>query len=206
MSKYLKIKSPAQSHASDLKSDYGLEQQGIKHLKRVYWNLPPEALYEEFIFRGEGSIVNGGPMIVNTGKWSARAANDKFVVLEPESQDKVWWGEYNRPITPDKFAGLVTRMQAYLQGEEVFVQDCYAGHDPEYQLAVRVITEDAWQSQFARNMFIPPRRRDRYKNFVPDFTVIALPKFKADPIIDGTRSDTAIILSFAERMAVVVGT
>jgi phosphoenolpyruvate carboxykinase (ATP) len=145
-------------------------------------------------------------MIVNTGKWSARAANDKFVVREPESEGQIWWGEYNRPITPDKFAGLVTRMHAYLQGEEVFVQDCYAGHDPEFQLAVRVITEDAWQSQFARNMFIPPKRRDRYKNFVPDFTVVALPNFKADPIIDGTRSDTAIILSFAERMAIVVGT
>jgi phosphoenolpyruvate carboxykinase (ATP) len=206
MSKYLKITSPAQSHSTDLKSDYGLEQQGLKHLKRIYWNLPPEALYEEFIFRGEGAIVNGGPMIVNTGKWSARAANDKFVVREPESEEEIWWGEYNRPITPDKFAGLVTRMQAYLQGEEVFVQDCYAGHDPEYQLAVRVITEYAWQSQFARNMFIPPRRRDRYKNFVPDFTVIALPTFKADPIIDGTRSDTAIIINFAERMALVVGT
>jgi phosphoenolpyruvate carboxykinase (ATP) len=206
MSKYLKIKSPAESHCRDLKSDYGLAQQGFKHLKRVYWNLPPEALYEEFIFRGEGSIVNGGPMIVNTGKWSARAANDKFVVREPESEGQIWWGEYNRPITPDKFAGLVTRMHAYLQGEEVFVQDCYAGHDPEFQLAVRVITEDAWQSQFARNMFIPPKRRDRYKNFVPDFTVVALPNFKADPIIDGTRSDTAIILSFAERMAIVVGT
>ncbi len=205
MSKYLKINSPAQKHATDLKSDFCLENQGIKHLKQVYWNLPTEALYEEFIFRGEGSIVNQGPMIVNTGKWSARAANDKFIVEEQESADKIWWGEYNRPISADKFAGLVTRMQAYLQGEEVFVQDCYAGHDPEYRLAVRVITEDAWQSQFARNMFIPPRSWDRYKNFVPEFTVIALPRFKADPIIDGTRSDTAIIINFAERLALVAG-
>jgi phosphoenolpyruvate carboxykinase (ATP) len=205
MSKYLRIKSPAQAQADDLRSDFDLTRQGLKHLKRAYWNLPTEALYEEFIFRGEGSIVNSGPMIVNTGKWSARAANDKFVVREPETEERIWWGEYNRPISAEKFAGLVTRMQAYLQGEEVFVQDCYAGQDPEYRLAVRVITEDAWQSQFARNMFIVPHSRDEYQNFVPDITVMALPRFKADPIIDGTRSDTAIIINFAERLALVVG-
>jgi phosphoenolpyruvate carboxykinase (ATP) len=205
MSKYLKIKSPAQNQAEELKADFGLEACGLKHLKRAYWNLPAEALYEEFVFRGEGSIVNGGPMLVNTGKWSARAANDKFVAREHETDERVWWGEYNRPIAPDKFAGLVTRMQAYLQGEEVFVQDCYAGQAPEHRLAVRVITEDAWQSQFARNMFILPKTRDEYQRFVPDFTLIALPKFKADPIVDGTRSETAIIINFAERLALVAG-
>ena len=160
MSKYLKIKSPAQKQAEELKSDYGLENHGLKYLKRAYWNLPPEALYEEFVFRGEGSIVNHGPLLVNTGKWSARAAQDKFVVREHGTEDKVWWGEYNRPITAEKFNGLVTRIQAYLQGEDVFVQDCYAGQDPQHRLGVRVITEDAWQSQFARNMFIPIEKRD----------------------------------------------
>ena len=205
MSKYLKIKSPAQNVAEELKSDYGLENCGLKYLKRAYWNLSTEALYEEFVFRGEGSIVNGGPLLVDTGKWSARAANDKFVAREHETEDRVWWGEYNRPIAPDKFAGLFTRMQSYLQGEEVFVQDCYAGQDPEHRLAVRIVTEDAWQSQFSRNMFILPETREEYQRFVPDFTLIALPKFKADPIIDGTRSETAIIINFAERLALVAG-
>jgi len=96
-------------------------------------------------------------------------------------------------------------MKAYLQGEEVFVQDCYAGHDEEHRLAVRVITEDAWQSHFARNMFILPKSREEYREFIPDFTVLALPSFKADPIIDGTRSETAIILNFAERIALIAG-
>jgi phosphoenolpyruvate carboxykinase (ATP) len=205
MSKYLKIKSPAEAQASELKSDFGLENQGLTHLKRVYWNLPTDALYEEFVFRGEGTIVNNGPMAVNTGKWSARAANDKFVVQEPDSAEDVWWGEYNRPVTPEKFYGLYTRMQAYLQGEEVFVQDCYAGNDDEHRLAVRIITEDAWQSHFARNMFLLPTSREEYREFIPDFTVIALPSFKADPIIDGTRSETAIILNFAERVALIAG-
>ncbi len=205
MSKYLKIKSPAQPQAAELKADYGVENHGLKHLKRVYWNLPAEALYEEFVFRGEGSIVNGGPMLVNTGKWSARAANDKFVVHEHETADSVWWGEYNRPISSEKFASLLTRMQSYLQGEEVFVQDCYAGHDKDYRLAVRVITEDAWQSQFARNMLLLPQTQEEYRTFIPDFTVIALPAFKADPIVDGTRSETAIIINFAERLALIAG-
>jgi len=205
MSKFLKIKSPAEAQATELKSDFSLENQGLNNLKRVYWNLPTEALYEEFVFRGEGTIVNTGPMAVNTGKWSARAANDKFVVREPDSQDAIWWGEYNRPITPEKFYGLLTRMQAYLQGEEVFVQDCYAGNDEEHRLAVRIITEDAWQSHFARNMFLLPRSREEYREFIPDFTVLALPSFKADPIIDGTRSETAIILNFAERIALIAG-
>ena len=89
MTKYLKIKTPAQNQAAELKSDYGVEQHGLKHLKRVYWNIPTEALYEEFIFRGEGQIVNHGPMMVNTGKWSARAAQDKFVVREHETADAV---------------------------------------------------------------------------------------------------------------------
>lgn len=204
MSKYLKIKSPAEAQATELKSDFSLENQGLKYLKRVYWNLPMEALYEEFVFRGEGSIANTGPMVVNTGKWSARAANDKFVVQDQGTED-VWWGEYNRPITSEKFAGLYTRMQAYLQGEEVFVQDCYAGNDDEHTLAVRIITEDAWQSHFARNMFILPKSREEYRQFIPEFTVLALPNFKADPIIDGTRSETAIILNFREHLALIVG-
>jgi len=204
MSKYLKVKSPAEAQATELKSEFGLENQGLKYLKRAYWNLPMEALYEEFVFRGEGSIANAGPMVVNTGKWSARAANDKFVVQDQGTED-VWWGEYNRPITSEKFAGLFTRMQAYLQGEEVFVQDCYAGHDEEHKLPVRVITEFAWQSHFARNMFILPKSREEYRQFIPEFTVLALPNFKADPIIDGTRSETAIILNFRERLALIVG-
>ena len=205
MSKYLKIKSPAEKQATELASDFGLENHGLKHLKRVYWNLPTEALYEEFVFRGEGHITADGPLQVNTGKWSARAANDKFIAREHETEDRVWWGEYNRPIAPDKFSGLLSRMQSYLQGEEVFVQDCYSGHDPEHRLAVRIITEDAWQSQFSRNMFILPESREEYQEFVPEFTLLALPKFKADPIIDGTRSDTAIIVNFAERLALVAG-
>ena len=203
MAKYLKIASPTQKEAKVLACDYKLENHGLKHLKQVYWNLPKEGLYEEFIFRGEGHISHDGPVIVTTGKHSARAANDKFVVREHETEDKIWWGEYNRPISPEKFGTLFSRVQSYLQGEEVFVQDVYAGQDPEYRLAVRVITEQAWHSLFARNMFITFPSQDEHKKFIPDFTVIAVPSFMADPIIDGTRSETAVILNFAEKIALI---
>jgi len=203
MSKYLKFKTPATDQAKDLKARYGLKNHGLLHLDRVYWNLPVAALYEEATFRNEGYVAHGGPLVVNTGKWSARAAQDKFVVQEPSTEDKIWWGEYNRPYSPEKFSNLYSRVQAYLQDEELFVQDCFVGSDPEFRMPIRVITEDAWQSIFARNMFITPTTQEEYQNHVPEFTVIAAPSFKVDPRIDGTRSDTAIILNFAERMALI---
>jgi len=203
MSKYLKFKTPATDQAKDLKARYGLKNHGLLHLDRVYWNLPVAALYEEATFRKEGYVAHGGPLVVNTGKWSARAAQDKFVVQEASTEDKIWWGEYNRPYSPEKFSNLYSRVQAYLQDEELFVQDCFVGSDPEFRMPIRVITEDAWQSIFARNMFITPTTQEDYQNHVPEFTVIAAPSFKVDPRIDGTRSDTAIILNFAERMALI---
>jgi len=203
MSKYLKIKSPGFKQAKTLASTYGIANHGFKHLDTVYWNLTTPALYEEAIFRNEGNVVNQGPLLVNTGKHTARAANDKFVVQEDTSSDDIWWGDYNRPISPEKFNTILTRAQAYLQGEEVFVQDCYAGNDERYRMPVRIITEKAWHSLFARNMFITTTNQDELTHFVPEFTVVALPHFKMDPKIDGTNSSTTIILNFQQRMAIV---
>ncbi|NOZ09411.1 MAG: phosphoenolpyruvate carboxykinase (ATP), partial [FCB group bacterium] len=179
---------------------------GLVHLDQVFWNLPVPALYEEAVFRGEGNIVSGGPFLVNTGKWSARAANDKYVVKEHSTEEKIWWGEYNRPMSPEKFGGILMRLQAYLQGEELFVQDLYSGTDPDHRMPVRIITDKAWQSLFARNMFVRINDQDELKRHVPEFTLIASPSFKLDPRIDGTRSETGIILNFASRLAIVAGT
>ncbi len=205
MTKYLEFETPAQKHASDYASEFGIENHGFKDLDTVFWNLPEPALYEEAVFRGEGHIVNGGPFLVHTGKWTARAANDKYIVSEYTTEDKIWWGEYNRPITPEKFDGIYSRLLAFLQGEELFVQDCYVGADPEYAIPIRVITDKAWQSLFARNMFIPPKTVDEYKKFVPEFVLVSSPSFHVDPRIDGTRSDTAIMINFGKRLAIVAG-
>ena len=201
--KYLEFNTPATKQAKELAADFKLDNHGLVQLDRVYWNLPDAALYEEIIFRNEGKIANGGPVIVNTGKHTARAAADKFVVKEEETESKIWWGVYNRPFSSEKFNALMTRVQAYSQGEEFFVQDCYAGADPEYRMAVRIITEKAWHSLFARNMFITIDDKDELKKFIPEFTVIAVPGFKVDPKIDGTRTDTGIILNFETRTAII---
>jgi len=203
MTKYLEFDTPAIKHAGELASDFKLKNHGLLYLDRVFWNLPASALYEEAVFRGEGHMMEGGPFLVHTGKWTARAANDKYIVRESSTEDKIWWGVYNRPMSPEKFSGLVARLQAFLQGEELFVQDCYAGADPEYRMPIRVITEHAWQSLFARNMFITPKTRDDYKRHIPEFTIIASPSFKLDPSVDGTRSETAIVINYAQRLALV---
>lgn len=202
----LNIKTPAEEQASSLKSDYDLKNHGLTNLRNVYWNLPTEAIYEEVIFRGEGNITKMGALVVDTGTHTARAAQDKFVVREPTTEEHIWWGEYNRPISPEKFEELYCRLQAFLQGRDIFVQDCFAGADPEYRLPIRIITEYAWHSHFARNMFILPNNREEYCQHVPEFTVMSIPSFKAVEAIDGTRSSTFIILNFALRLAIIGNT
>jgi len=206
MNNLLNIKTPAQDQAKALKSDYGLENHGLTNLNTVYWNLPTEALYEEITFRGEGRISKMGPIITHTGKHTGRSANDKFVVKEPSTEDKVWWGEYNRPFDPDKFNEVYSRLQGFLQGRDLFVQDCYVGADKEYSLPIRIITEKAWHSAFARNMFILPKTTEEYKRHVPDFTIIAAPSFKGLPQIDGTASETFIILNFEQKLGIIGNT
>ena len=201
--KNLRIPSPALSHANTYECKYGLSNHGLTELANVYWNLPEEALYEEATFRGEANISRQGPIIVNTGKHTARAANDKFVVDEPTSSKDVWWGTYNRPIANEKFSVIHARLAAYLQGRDVFVQDCYAGADPKYRLPIRIITEFAWHSLFARNMFITVEKPEEFTDFVPAFTIIACPNFKAVPEVDGTRSETFITLNFGENIALI---
>ena len=205
MTKYHEFPTPALNHASDLASEFDLKNHGLDYLDQVYWNLPTPALYEEAISRGEGHLTEGGPLLVYTGKWTARAAEDKYIVKEQETQDKIWWGQYNRPMNPENFDKMVSRLQAFLQGKQLFVQDCYVGADPHYRMPIRVITDQAWQSLFARTMFIPLNTIDEYKKHVPAFTLIASPSFKVDPRIEGTRSETAIAINYAQRLAIVVG-
>jgi phosphoenolpyruvate carboxykinase (ATP) len=202
----LDIKTPAQPQAAALRSDYGLDNHGLFNLGGVYWNLPPEALYEEIVFRREGAITRDGAIVMNTGKHTARSANDKFVVREPSTEEHVWWGQYNRPFAPDKFNELFSRLQGFLQGRDVFVQDCYVGADPEYRMPVRLITEHAWHSLFARNMFIPLKTNEECRRHVPDFTVICCPAFKGIPQIDGTASNTFITLNFDQRLCIIGNT
>ena len=206
MNIYLDVQSPAVKQAGKLASAYGLQNHGLVNLRRVYWNLSTPALYEESIFRSECSLSHLGPLVVNTGKHTARAAADKFVVHEQSTEDKVWWGQYNRPFTSEAFSTLLTRLQGFLQGRDVFVQDCYAGADPEHSLPIRIITQKAWHSLFARTMFLKIRGHEALQRHIPEFTIIAAPSFQASPMVDGTRTETFIILNFRERLAIIGGT
>ena len=206
MNNLLNIKTPAELIAQFRKADYNLSNHGISNLRLAYWNLPTEALYEEAIFRNEGATVMGGPLVANTGKHTARSANDKFIVREAESEGHVWWGVYNRPMEAVKFENLFTRLLGHLQGRDVFVQDVYAGADEKYRLPVRIVTQLAWHSMFARNMFLQPKSLEEYERFVPEFTIIGIPDFKAAPSIDNTASDTYICLSFAKKLAIIGNT
>ncbi len=203
MNNLLDIKTPAQAQAGALRSDYGLANHGLTNLGQVYWNLPTEALYEEVIFRNEARITRQGPLVASTGRHTARSANDKFVVREPSSEDRIWWGQYNRPMSTDKFNDLVHRLQGFLQGRDLFVQDCWAGADPDYRVPIRVITELAWHSHFARNMFLLPQTNDEYRRHVPEFTLICAPSFKGVPQIDNTASDTVIALNFDQGLGII---
>ncbi len=206
MKQHLGLASPAAGVKNATASDYGLENQGLKNLNNTYWNLHTAALYEEIVFRSEGNIVNNGPVLMNTGKHTARAANDKRVVKEDLTKGDIWWGEYNRPYPEANFSALFSRVQAYLQGKDVFVQDCYVGADSEYALPIRIITEYAWHSLFARNMFIPIEKLEQLKKHIPEFTVISVPNFLASPELDATNSSTFIALNFEKKVALIGGT
>jgi len=205
MNLFLDIPSPVAKQATENASMFGVQNHGLWNLHKIYWNLPTPALYEEAVFRGEGKITHLGPFCVNTGKHTARAAADKFIAREQTTEGKIWWGQYNRPFNPEQFSALLARLQGYLQGRDIFVQDCYAGADEEVRLPIRVITEKAWHSLFARTMFTKLRTVEEMRRHVPEFTVIAAPGFNASPIIDSTRSETFIIINFAERLAIIGG-
>src|SRR5579859_7714339 len=168
-------------------------------------NLSPAALYEQAIRRGEAAVVSTGALTAETGKHTGRSPKDKFFVKEPTSQDAIWWHPGNQPIASDRFEGLYRRMRQYVETHEVYTQDVFACADPRYRLRVRVITELAWHSLFARNLFIRPTA-DEMIGFEPDFTVISLPSVQANPATDGTHSETFVLVDLGRRMVIIGGT
>ena len=185
---------------------YGLENHGIANYDKVYWNLSTPALYEEAVRRREGLISHLGPLVVRTGQYTGRSPNDKFIVDEPSCKDKIWWGKVNRGLDEKQFDILHKRMLAFLQGSEIFVQDCYAGADPDYRVALRVITGKAWHSLFARNMFIQINDPEELEKHVPEFTIICNPRFHAIPEIDGTNSEAFVVIHFGLKLVLIGGT
>jgi phosphoenolpyruvate carboxykinase (ATP) len=188
------------------KRQVGLDAAGIEGAAHVHWNLSAAALYEEAVRRHEGVIAADGPIICSTGQHTGRSPNDKFIVEEPSSQTHVAWGKVNRPIEASAFEAVQRRMFAYLRGRELYVQDAWAGADPAYRLPIRIVTERAWHSLFARHLFIPETDPAQQLAHQPEFTVIDIPSFTAEPANERTNSEVFILLNFAQRQVLIGGT
>src|SRR4051812_3034709 len=173
---------------------------------RAKWNLGPAALYEEAIRRGEGLVAADGPLVCRTGEHTGRSPKDKFLVREPDTEHEIAWGAVNRPMSSEHFDLLYSDIVASLKRTEMYVQDVFGGADPEYRLPVRIITEYAWHSLFARNLLIVDPAGPADTGLTPGFTIIDAPNFKADPARHGTRSEVVIALSFARRLVLIAGT
>jgi len=191
---------------SDGTRKVGLEAVGISGAANVYWNLGVANLYEEAVRRHEGIIAADGPLVCDTGTFTGRSPKDKFFVKEPSSERNIGWGNTNRPIDEAAFDGLRRRMAEYLRGKDLFVQDCWAGADPHYRLPVRIITEKAWHSLFARHMLIKEPDAAKRLQHDPQFTVVDVPSFTASPATDHTNSETFILLNFAKKLMLIGGT
>ena len=168
-------------------------------------NLSAAALYEEAVRRDEAAIVSTGALTAETGKHTGRSPKDKFFVKEPTSQDAIWWHPGNQPIPSEKFDGLLQKMEEFIASHPVYTHDVFACADARYRLRVRVITEMAWHSLFAHNLFIRPNA-DELLAFEPDFTVMSLPSVHADPSRDGTHSETFILVNLGRRIVIIGGT
>jgi phosphoenolpyruvate carboxykinase (ATP) len=168
-------------------------------------NLSTAELYEDAVHAGEGLIAAEGPLVVRTGKHTGRSPQDKFIVREPGSARKIWWGEVNRPIALENYDRLRTRLLAYLADRPIYAQDCFIGAHPAHRRSLRVYTETAWASIFARNLFRRPSADDLAR-FAPNFTIIDVPSFQADPATEGTRTGTAILVNLARMEVIIVGT
>jgi len=191
-------------HLGRKNTAYELDNYGIKAPARVYWNLNTPELYEEIARRHEGVFSNYGAILVDTGEFTGRAAKDKAIVRESDSENKVFWGDVNKDFPQEKFNALKERMMAHANGRELFVQDTFVGADPKYRLPIRVVSELSWHSLFARTMFIS--NSGETEPHKPEFTIINFPSFQADPQRDGTRSPTFILMDFSQRLVLIGGT
>jgi phosphoenolpyruvate carboxykinase (ATP) len=173
-----------------------------RHLRA---NRSSAELVEDAIRAGEGVLAAEGPIVVRTGKHTGRSPQDKFIVDEPSSRGKIWWGEVNRPISEEHYDRLRARLVAYCAEADLYGQDLLIGADPAHQRRLRVYTETAWASMFARNLFRRPTA-GQLDGFEPDFTIICVPSFQADPETEGTRTGTAILVHLERMEVIIVGT
>lgn len=186
--------------------DSGVQIPGLKHLGQIRRNLTTGILYEEIVNHREGQIAHLGPMVVRTGHDAEISVTDKFIVKDPVSEKKVFWSEEKNELSESFFNNLYNRLLAYMHNKDAYVQDCMIGSVPEYQIPVRIVTETAWHSLFARNLFYQIKDQESLREFNPAFTVIHVPGFHAIPELDGTNSASFVIISLEKKVVLIGGT
>jgi len=185
-------------------SAFGLERHGFRNLKAVHFNFSAPALTEEALLRGEGHLAADGPLVVLTGQHTGRSANDKFTVRDANTEEAIWW-DNNRAMTSAQFDALQADMMAHAEGRELFAKDLFGGADLTHRIKVRVVTEFAWHSLFIHNLLIRPTAEE-LTGFDPEFTIIDLPSFEADPARHGCASKTVIAVNFTKKVVLIGGT
>ena len=177
----------------------------IKNAKIAYWNLPPAELVEHALQKNMGVLADNGALAVNTGEFTGRSPKDRFIVKDDVTRDQVNWGDINIAFDPQNFDKLFDKVTNYIQDKEIYVRDAYACADPENRLNIRVITELPWQNLFANNLFLRPKREE-LNSFKPEWHVISIPSFKANPEVDGTRQHNFAVINFTKKVILIGGT
>ena len=185
-------------------SKHGVDKNGFKNLAAAHWNYRPAALYEEAVRRNEGLVAADGPFVVKTGVHTGRSAKDKFIVRDQNTENNVWW-DNNKSMTPEAFDLLHQDMLKHAEGKELFIQDLFGGADKTHRLATRIYSEYAWHSLFIQNLLIEPKPEE-LDDFLPEFTIIDLPSFEADPAKYGVRTSTVIACDFTKRIVLIANT
>lgn len=185
-------------------SSHGLQEQGIE-ASTAWWNLGTARLAEMALQRQEGVLAGNGALVVRTGKYTGRSPKDKYIVRDAYTESTVAWGSVNQALTPAQFDGIWTRVRAFLKDKEIFVADMRAGADDVYQMAIRVVTQRAWHSMFARQMFIHLPLQG-LASHQPEFTLVFAPEFRCDPKTDGTGTETCVVIDFSRKLVLILGT
>ena len=181
---------------------HGLAEQGIDTTAQLHWNLGAVPLIEQAVQRGEGRFSKDGALVVETGMHTGRSAKDKFIVRDAETESTIWWGKTNKGMEPAHFAALKADfIKALGEKRTLFVADLFGGSQPEHRVNVRVVNEFAWHNAFVRTLLVRPEI-DQLADFAPDYTIIDLPSFRADPERHGCRSETIVAVSFSEKLEI----
>src|SRR5215203_2617191 len=191
---------------TDRVPSFGLDDQGIVTGAELHWNLTTAPLVEHAVQRSEGLLAKDGPLVVRTGKHTGRSAQDRFIVRNSTSEDSVWWGNTNKPMEPEAFDRLHEDFLVALgEKDKLFVADLFGGSQPEHRVRVRVINELAWHNLFIRTLLVRPEAEE-LATFVPEFTMIDLPSFRAEPVRHGCRSETVIAVNLEKKLVLIGGT